>query len=235
MIAQKRCKTSGEPPHLIVDNIDKPGELIKISDKKNLRILGANIQPNMGWNNHLESGPKAVLPAIRKQLGQLQMLGKQLPMHSKKSLAEGLLLSKFQYLISQWSGATTTLISKAQVVQNKIARWVTSSNRRTKITTLLQTCGWMSISELGRYHSSIQLWKTIQLNKPEFMSELIQLTELDTVQTNPPRLQFTTNGYRWRATEQWNKLPLQIQRDQKSSSPEKTIEVLDNCPENNGT
>ena len=63
MIGQKRGKLKGDPPHLMVMNPEKPGELMKINDK--MRILGANIQPTMDCNQHLETGPKAVFPAIR--------------------------------------------------------------------------------------------------------------------------------------------------------------------------
>ena len=93
MISQKRGKTPGDPPHLMVVNEEKPGELLKIKDSSNFRVLGSNFQANMSWKAHLEAGKRAVLPAIRKQLGG------QLPRHSRKALAEGLLLSKLSYLI----------------------------------------------------------------------------------------------------------------------------------------
>ena len=111
MIKQKQGRTQGDPPHLIVENKEKPGELIKISDSKCFRILGSNLQSNITWKMHLESGKKAILPAIRKQLGKLKQLGKQLPSHTRKTLAEGLLLSKFVYLISQWGGGHPTTMS----------------------------------------------------------------------------------------------------------------------------
>ena len=52
----------------------------------------------------METGRKAILPAIRKLLGSLQQMGRKLPTSSKKTIAEGLIMSKFQYLISQWGG-----------------------------------------------------------------------------------------------------------------------------------
>ena len=102
MIKQKKGRTGGEPPHLIVENPEKPGETMKISDAKNFRLLGANLQQNMSWKQHLETVKKAVLPSIRKQLGSFKQLGNQLPKYTRKTLAEGLLLSKFTYLVTQW-------------------------------------------------------------------------------------------------------------------------------------
>ena len=101
---KKKGRTTGDPPHLIVKDPNKENEMMKISDSKNFRILGANFQPNMGWKNHLETGKKAVLPDIRRKLGSLSLLGKQIPLHSRKLIAEGLLMSKLTYLIAQWGG-----------------------------------------------------------------------------------------------------------------------------------
>ena len=95
MIKQKRARTPGEPPHLVVEDQSKPGEFLRINDSPCLRILGSNIQLN--------------ILGIRRQLGQLKMMGGQLPRHSRKILAEGLLISKFIYLITQWGGVNGEL------------------------------------------------------------------------------------------------------------------------------
>ena len=67
MIAQKRAKTTGEPPTLIV--VGDNGDDKEIEDKIFTRILGSNIQNNMRWKSHMESGKKALLPQCRKILG----------------------------------------------------------------------------------------------------------------------------------------------------------------------
>ena len=110
MIKQKRGRTPGVPPHLVVEDQSKPGEFLRINYSPCLRILGSNIQPNISWQQHLEGGKKAVLPGIRRQLGQLRMMGSQLPRLSRQILAEGLLISKFIYLITQWGGGQRTTI-----------------------------------------------------------------------------------------------------------------------------
>ena len=210
MIKQKKGRTPGEPPHLMVEDPEKQGELIKIKDAKNFRLLGANLQGNIHWKHHLETGKKAVLPTIRKQLGSLQQLGKQLPQSTRKTLAEGMLLSKFSYLIAQWGGASSNFITSAQRLQNKIGRWVYGLNKRTKTITILETCSWLSIQEQTSYHSLIQLWKLLRMNKPSNMATKFTLEADNTVSTTAPRLLFTTNGFRWRTTTTWNQLPADI-------------------------
>ena len=58
MIKQKKGRTGGEPPHLIVKT--QTGEMKTIKDNKNFRVLGTHLQQNMSWQNQLEAGPKAV-------------------------------------------------------------------------------------------------------------------------------------------------------------------------------
>ena len=45
-------------------------------------------------------------------------------------------------------GATQNMIRKAQILQNKIARFVTKLPRKTRVSTLMRECNWLRISEL---------------------------------------------------------------------------------------
>ena len=100
MIKQKRGHTLGEPPHLEV--LTEEGNIKIINHKKEMIILGTNLENNMSWMSHLERVNKVILPATRKLFGSLQLIGKMLPRESKKLLAEGLLINKLVYVISQW-------------------------------------------------------------------------------------------------------------------------------------
>ena len=153
----------------------------------------------------METGTKAVLPNIRKKLGQLRKLGNQIPFKSRKFIAEGILMGKLQYLITQWGGANQTILTSAQRTQNCIARWVTGGSRRTKVKKMLTECGWMSI-----YQSVLQFWKICNIGKPETIAEKIRFNENLEAQTENPRLQFTTEGYRWRTVNNWNRIPSEM-------------------------
>ena len=208
MIKQKKGKKTGNPPTLEVT--ETTGEKKMILDKGEIRILGTNIQQNLGWNKHLENGTKSVLPAARKQFGSLQQLSKMLPRSSKKLLAEGLVLSKIMYNISQWGGATQNHIKTVQRFQNKVARWVTGCGKRTRITSLLRETGWLSITDHIKIQSLVQLWKVLHLRKPETISEELTLNEDNVIEIRKPRLQFTEYAFKWRTTNDWNELPNEI-------------------------
>ena len=98
MVAQKRARLPGSPPQLVftADN----GDIKEINDRGQTRILGINFLGNMTWLGHLETGHKSLLPSIRRQLGALQHLGRKLPFRCRNFLAEGLIVSRFCYLLS---------------------------------------------------------------------------------------------------------------------------------------
>ena len=64
MIYQKKAKTPGPPPSLIVQKVTGVDKTIE--DSNYTRVLGANLQANLTWQAHLETGNKALLPAVRK-------------------------------------------------------------------------------------------------------------------------------------------------------------------------
>ena len=66
MIHQKKGRTKGDPPHLVVPDPKNPGQMVNITDKTSIRILGSNIQSNMNWDSHLTGGDRAILPAQEK-------------------------------------------------------------------------------------------------------------------------------------------------------------------------
>ena len=115
MIKQKRGRTVGEPPELTVGNNRQEIEIVK--DKNHCKILGINFQNNLTWSTHLETGVKALLPSLRKNLGALKNLDRKIPPKSRNILAGGLMISGLQYLLSIWGGGTENLIRKAQTIQ----------------------------------------------------------------------------------------------------------------------
>ena len=130
MTKQKKPKLREYPPQLEVK--DKGGNVKTLKTGKYCRILGANLQVNLSWRDHLETGEKSVLPAVRQKLGALYMLGRQLSRKSRLLLANGILQSKIAYLMPIWAGAPKYLMRKLQAVQNRAARFVTGLGRKTK-------------------------------------------------------------------------------------------------------
>ena len=204
MIHQKRSKLRGVPPSLVVP--DKRNNLKLLSAGKYTRLLGGNLSDNLCWNEQLESGDKSLLPRIRKQLGALNLLAKQLPFSSRLLLANGLLLSKMSYFIQIWGAAPISQLKKVQVILNSSARFVTGLNKRTSTQKLMTQCGWLQVEDMVKYHSLVSLWNIIHQRIPSQLHDKISITENMIVSTAAPRLLTVAHGYLCRSVAAWNSL-----------------------------
>ena len=208
MIPQKKGRTPGPPPSLQV--VGENGGYKTVADTDFTRILGANLQANLTWVRHLETGKKAVLPAARKQLGLLKHQGKLIPRSSRLTLARGLVLSKLTYIMPLWGGAAPAHLRKVQVLINAAARWATGLPRRTRISTLMQKAGWLSVYEQIRMSTLVQAWKLVHLGIPARPLERLSITQDLEMEVQPPRLQFSNDCWRWRAAREWNRTPEEL-------------------------
>ena len=87
MNRQKRCQAKGVPPAIVVK--DENNELVEMETVTSCILLGANIGQELTWWAHLVTGEKPLLPSLRKQVGILAHLSKNIPMNSRRILAEG--------------------------------------------------------------------------------------------------------------------------------------------------
>ena len=60
MLKQMRGRTNGNPPSLIVEK--EPGVMKKVDNSSYSRILGTNVQGNLLWSSHQETGERALFP-----------------------------------------------------------------------------------------------------------------------------------------------------------------------------
>ena len=111
----EKVQNKGFPPNLIVPN--EEGELVpKYADKES-RLLGVNFGQYLIWRYHLVDGEKPLLPALRRQAGALKFLSRNIPERSRKSLAEGFVLSRLKILLPLWGGTTLNFHRKLQVIK----------------------------------------------------------------------------------------------------------------------
>ena len=172
------------------------------------RLLGTNIQENMTWGAHLETGEDALFPETRKRLGVLKYLGRTIPKGSRKLLTEGLVISKLRYMISQWGATTDRNLRNAQTLMNDSARFVLGTRgRRTGTMALMKECGWLTVREITEHSTLLLAWKTLRLNSPRSMSDKFQREKDDYITCSAPRILHSTDGFRWRAVQLWNSLP----------------------------
>ena len=163
----------------------------------------------------IHHGEKALLPSVRKQLGSLRYISKQISQKSRIVLANGLILGKIQYAITLWGGTYNTNLKKMQAVLNKTARWVTNSSKRTQTQVLMERCNWLSIEDMLNMNSLNMLWKVFWMKIPQQLHDKIRLESDCKVSTGKPRLQTVQKGFLWKTSVLWNQLPEYL-RTQKS-------------------
>ena len=151
IVRQKRTRLAGSPPSLTVR--ETSGEQKVIQTVKHLRLLGVNIQDDFLWKAHLVDGEKAVLPALRQKIGSLKNISSQLPRKSHATLANGIILSKINYIIHVWGGAHEKFIKKLQIILNTSAQFVCNAKKRTSTKSLMEQCKWLYIRESVEYFS----------------------------------------------------------------------------------
>ena len=110
-----------------------------------------------------------------------------------------------------------------QKVQNKAARVITRLDIFTKIEDLLNQIGWLSVRQLIAYHSLVLVRKILSEKCPLYIHEKISCDTLTyntryIAQHNIRKLRSNMNAthalsqqsFRWRASNQWNELPIDI-------------------------
>ena len=204
MIRQKRVHITGQPPSLsVLDNDNSEKEL---NAEKYTRLLGGNISDNLCWNDHLETGEKALLLRLRKQLGALNLLARQLPRASRLLLANGLLLSKISYLIQIWGAMPKSQLRKVQKILNSAARFVTKRDKWTPTQILMSECRWLRIEDMVTYYSLLSLWNTVHRKIPGQTPDKLTIDVSMMITIPAPRLLTVAHGYLCRTIASWNQL-----------------------------
>ena len=160
-------------------------------------------------------------------------LSKFLPPKSRLLLANGLFKSRLIYLLPMWGGLPQKDTKKLQILMNRCARIVLGKGRRTRTRTLMEGCRWLYMSELIDYHTSVQMFKIIFLNKPENLRNKLVIDPSNRIQISEGRLLLSRKSFHWRASCTWNKLPEFVISAGKLSSFKKRLKkhLIDSRPE----
>ena len=151
-------------------------------------------------------------------------------------IANGIFSSKLIYQISLWGGTDDYLLKALQIIQNKAARFVTKSDFRTPVLELLNQCGWLRIRQLVFYHSTIQIYKTIQTTYPKYIYYKLanefpyntRLAQSEAVRMGPDfkaKLEITKGSFMNRATVNYNQLPESLRKIPKIGTFKKKLKI----------
>ena len=205
MLRQKKAHLRDNPPVLRV--VTTQGTVKTIVAEKETLLLGCTLQDNTSWQMHLDTGHNALIPKLRKRLGAIKYIGKDLPQKARLLLINSYLISTLLYLLPVWAGTDIKYLNKIQVTLNNAARFVSGQGRRAHTLDLMKSCGWLTIRELAIYHTNITTWKLVNWSIPLNLSKRITIEQGNLISTRHPRILNSARSYRWRAIDAWNVQP----------------------------
>ena len=183
------------------------------------KLLGCVVHEDMKFGEHLISNEESLLRSLNTRICGLKMLSKLASFKTRKMVADGIIMSKLIYLIPLWGGSAKNIIAALQKAQNRAARVVTKLDWATHTAELLKQCGWMSIHQLAYYHSVVLVYKIIRNESPRFLFSMFSAKySYETKQskkgiikhTRDLDLAITEDSFRWRASKDYNELPIEI-------------------------
>ena len=197
--------------------IRTPSEVVHPSEHE--KLLGCVVHEDMKFGEHLISNEESLLRSLNTRICGLKMLSKLASFKTRKMVADGIIMSKLIYLIPLWGGSAKNIIAALQKAQNRAARVVTKLDWATHTAELLKQCGWMSIHQLAYYHSVVLVYKIIRNESPRFLFSMFSAKySYETKQakkgfikhTRDLDLAITEDSFRWRASKDYNELPIEI-------------------------
>ena len=119
-------------------------------------------------------------------------------------------------MIQVWSGTEEYVLNSLQLMQNKAAKLVTRTvELYTPTRIILNQCGWLSVRQLGFFHSVLLLWKTIQHQEPAYLWSKLETTNTRSgaqgnLKIYPHRSTLASKAFFTRASLHWNAIPPDI-------------------------
>ena len=119
------------------------------------------------------------------------------------------------------SAFTKEDMRRMQVLQNRVLRLKCRNyEMNTPTTELIQSCGDLSVNQLGAFYTVLQVFKTIYSGQPRYLAEKFKLRRPDDSSIFPQRhvntiqvkknLSLSRSGFIYRGAQLWNSLPPDI-------------------------
>ena len=189
----------------------------------------------MKWKEHIMTNEDSLLKSLNRRQAAIKKIAFSASFLARKTLANGIFMTKLIYLMPVWAGCENNLIRALQTIQNRVARTVTRRNRFTPTKTLMKECGWLTVRQLMVFHSLVQLHKVVQSQKPEYLYfrvsvELNNLNErrnynsktrqsargtLRHIPDLEAKLDLAKRSWCWRASRAYHDLPVSMKSESK--------------------
>ena len=146
----KRRKTNTNLPNLYIGN----KEIIRSHTTK---FLGIIIDENLGWKEHINS----ICIKLSRLCGIIYHTRHMLTPDALKSVYYSLVYPHLTYGVVAWGNTYQTFKKPLQVIQKRIIRTITFTNRYSSTRTIFASLRLMKVDEMYSYFATLFVFKSI--------------------------------------------------------------------------
>jgi len=200
--------------------IDSNNVLQPVTHARNLGFL---IDNNLSFDQQIS----ALSRSCSYHLRDLRRIRPTLNFHTANIIATSLVQSKLDYCNSLYLNLPAHCINKLQVIQNNMARAITSKRKFDHISPTLHSLHWLKIKERINYKVISLTYSALQSGKPHYLRDLITLQSTRSTRSGslitlsrPPasKLKISNRSFYYMAPVLWNSLPAHLRQPASPSS-----------------
>lgn len=195
------------------------------------RNLGILLDSNLTFNQQIS----ALSRSCSYHLRDLRRIRSTLDFKTAATIATSLVHSKLDYCNSLYLNLPSYHISKLQVIQNNMARAITSKRKFDHITPTLHSLHWLKIKQRITYKIMSLTYTALQTGQPHYLRHLLTVqpprsTRSGTLVTlsRPPtsKLKISDRSFYHKAPAIWNSLPAHLRQPASPHSTTPSILAL---------
>ena len=208
-----------------------------IEPSKSEKLLGIELEENMGFGSHIDNMTEKIKTGIRA----LKSIARISNFATRKNLMNGLITSRLIYMIALWGGTAEYRLDTLQKLQTEALRLVTQKKwekigkKLVSTKELLKQTGQLSVRQLQAFHTLVQVKKILINQEPEYLYRKMteenkqhryetrgnKKADLKVMETNSS---LARTSFRWRGAELYNKLPIELREETLNSYKKKVKE-----------
>ena len=155
-----------DPFSIIIDNE-------QIQNVESQKLLGVIIDRTLSWNKQIDS----VCLNITRRITLLKLLSKYVDQLSLKQYYNSYILPIFYYGCMIWSQCTSHNMKRLSKLQKRVARIILQADIMTHSQQMFQELGWLPFPKRVKYHTCVMVFKALNGQAPEYLSDLLIKSE----------------------------------------------------------
>ena len=210
--------------------IGLPQQLAKLNNPSFSIDLNTVLQPashalSLGFlidtNLHFDQQISSLSRSCSYHLRNLRRLRSTLDVHAANTITTSLVLSRLDYCNSLYLNLPSYHINKLQVIQNNMARAITSKRKFDHITPTLHSLHWLKIKQRIEYKVLPLTYTALQFGQPKYLRNLLTLQSprstrsgslITLARPSSPRLKISDRSFHYMAPALWNTLPASLRQ-----------------------